>query len=74
MSDLHRQDRIDELVQKLSAMLTVTCGECGEPFRRMSDNIQDNYMWACADMARKLQDLILGTSKANRTTAENDHA
>jgi hypothetical protein len=71
MVNLDHQDRIDEIVQKLSAMLTMTCGECGEPFRRMADNIQDNYMWACADMARELQNLVLGTSEANGATEEN---
>ncbi|CAG4919264.1 hypothetical protein [Paraburkholderia saeva] len=74
MFNLDHQDRADAIVQKLSAMLTVTCGECGESFRMMADRIQDNYMWACADMARELQHLILDTSAAQQATPENDHA
>ncbi|MGF6781115.1 hypothetical protein [Paraburkholderia sp. GAS334] len=66
MSDLDRKDRIDKIVQKLSAMLAVTCGESGESFRNLNDTIQNNYMWARADMACELQDLMLGTSEANQ--------
>jgi hypothetical protein len=68
MTDLDRKDRMDAIAQKLSAMLTMTCGECGESFRMMADYIQENYMWACADMARELQDLVLSTSGANQET------
>lgn len=60
MDKLCRKDRIDELAQKLSAMLEMTSGEPGETFRRMSDDIQVNYLWACADMSRELRDLVLG--------------
>lgn len=72
MSDLGREDRIDAIVQQLTAMLTMTCGEGGESFRMMADNIQDHYMWACADMARELQNLVLGANRANQGM-EADH-
>jgi hypothetical protein len=74
MYDLDHKDRMDAIAQKLSAMLAVTCGANGESFRNLNDQIQDNYMWACADMARELQNLVLGTSEANLTTEETDHA
>ena len=60
MSDLDRDDSINAIALKLSAMLALTSGEPGETFRRLSDDIQGNYMWACADMARELMDLVLG--------------
>jgi hypothetical protein len=74
MSEIDRQDRINELAQKLSAMLTMTCGECAESFRRTSDDIQDNFMWACADMARQLRDLVSGRSEVSLATDEVGHA
>lgn len=63
MNNLDHTDRIHQLAQKLSAMLTLTTGEPGETFRMMSHDIQNDYLWACADMACELRDLVLGTAE-----------
>lgn len=47
-------DGIETLHTKLThlrALLMVTYGGGGESFRTYSDNIQDEYLWACADLA-----------------------
>lgn len=45
-------DRIQSNARKLRALLDNTYGaETGENFRRMHPDRQDEYMWACADMA-----------------------
>ena len=37
---------------QLEALLVMTCGEAGVSFSNMNDDLRDNYMAACADMAR----------------------
>lgn len=37
---------------QLQSLLVMTCGEAGEALRSMNDELRDNYMMACADMAR----------------------
>jgi|LakMenEpi03Aug12_release.lakeMendotaPanAssembly.Ray.scaffolds.fasta_scaffold634776_1 hypothetical protein len=47
-------DGIETLHTKLThlrALLLVTYGAGGDTFRTYSDDIQDTYLWACADMA-----------------------
>lgn len=51
-------DKISGLSLKLHALLCNTVGEAGESFRNFNDEIQDNYMWACADMAGDLKDAV----------------
>ena len=51
-------DDIDALSKKtaqLSALLYMTYGEGGDAFRRVSDAFQDDYMWACADLASEVR-------------------
>lgn len=55
---IEMQDRATTLATKLNALLAMTYGEGGENFRSMPDEMQDEYMWACSDMARELKDLI----------------
>ena len=55
-----RQTDIDALSQKtaqLDALLYMTYGEGGEVFRRSSDTVQDNYLWACAEIASEVRKL-----------------
>ena len=47
------------LATKLNALLAMTYGDQGESFRCMSDCIQDEYMWACSDMAEELKKLVI---------------
>ena len=44
---LNIEDQLSARILQLEAMLNVTTGEQGETFRMLSDEIQDNYMWAC---------------------------
>lgn len=53
-ADCADQDLIDENAKKLSALLNHTIGESGESFRNLSGEIQDDYLWACSDMAKQV--------------------
>jgi hypothetical protein len=47
-------DAIDEAfthISKLEALLQNTYSESGPSFRNLRDDIQDSYLWACADLA-----------------------
>lgn len=44
------QDLTNSL-QQLRAMLIVIYGESGGAFRRLSNEIQESYIWGCADKA-----------------------
>lgn len=51
-------DAIDEAyshVSKLEALLMNTYSECGPNFRNLNDDIQDSYLWACADLATSIK-------------------
>ncbi len=56
------------LASKLNALLAMTYGEQGESFRNMNDAIQDEYMWACSDMATDLRELV---GKLNELNCEH---
>lgn len=43
------------LILQLHALLINTYGESGDPFRNLADDLQDRYLWACTDMARKIE-------------------
>lgn len=50
-------------VTQLHSMLTVIIGEGFESFNNYNDNIKENYLWACADIAdevKRLSDEING--------------
>lgn len=38
-------------ISKLEALLQLTYSESGPAFRNLRDDIQDSYLWACADLA-----------------------
>ena len=62
-------DDIDALmarVSKLQAMLAMTYGQAGESFRSMNRTLQDNYLWACADLAHESEGLLRQMFKAPR--------
>lgn len=42
----------------LEALLMMTYGEGGESFRTLREDLQDNYMWACCDMATEIRALF----------------
>ena len=43
---LDMEDEITERLSQLRSMLYVVCGEPGEGFRKLNDDIQDDYFWA----------------------------
>lgn len=69
------EEPIDLLTKKadqLHSMLTVTYGGGFEAFHAFSDSIQDNYLWACADLAEdigKLAERINSERVRNSTEA-----
>lgn len=53
------KDRIQSNARKLRALLDNTYGaETGENFRRMMPERQDEYLWACAEMAEEIVDAL----------------
>lgn len=56
-------DTINQMTAKtaqLVALLTNTYGGGGESFRCMNDRQQDNYLWACAEIAEEIDLLASG--------------
>lgn len=51
------QNLLESKMHHLAAMLVLTYGDRCEEFRNMNDEIQDNLMWACADLAREIKEL-----------------
>ena len=64
MSTTNTSDRIDLMDQisvlskKLHTLLCNTYGNSGESFRDLNDDLQDVYMWACADLAGELEKAV----------------
>lgn len=50
-------DQLSARQSQLQALLVMTVGEAGEAFRRLSDEHQGNYLWACEMLAREAQEL-----------------
>jgi hypothetical protein len=55
---LSNLDRAQKLSAQLDALLAVTTGEAGESFRILSDPLQNDFLWACSDMAGELANII----------------
>lgn len=51
-------DTLNAKLSQLTAMLAVTYGCGGPTFREFNDEIQDNYMWACSDLADECRELF----------------
>lgn len=50
-------------LSQLNAMLIQTVGDGAETFNNWSDEIRDNYLWACQAHARECEDLAQHLSK-----------
>jgi hypothetical protein len=48
---------LDNRLNQLVALLIVTSGGGGESFRNYSDDVQDNYLWACHWLAVECREL-----------------
>ncbi|HRI91467.1 MAG TPA: hypothetical protein PLS93_07435 [Accumulibacter sp.] len=51
-------DHLDTRLAHLSALLCMTYGEGGEAFRNHNNQIQDEYMWACSQLADECRELF----------------
>lgn len=54
------EDPIDALARKsaqLFSMLITTYGEGFESFNSYNDEIKENYLWACSDLALEIREL-----------------
>lgn len=60
-------DCLTPKLEQLKAMLFMTYGESGASFRGAIDDIQDNYMWACALLADECAALL------RCATEQDDH-
>ena len=54
---LNLEDQLHARVLQLEAMLSITSGEQGETFRILSDEIQENYLWACGSFIQEIRQL-----------------
>ena len=55
-------DKLCEVLAKAESMLVNSCGEAGDGFRSMNDELQDNYLWAVSDFvseARKITSAMI---------------
>jgi hypothetical protein len=50
-------DQLSARLDQLQAMLMMTRGEGGEAFRRLSDHVQDSYMWGVSMMLDECKEL-----------------
>lgn len=48
---IDHQDVVETKSRQLRALLFMTYGNTRESFAQMNDAVQDEYLWACADMA-----------------------
>jgi hypothetical protein len=74
-------DRLHELALKLNALMAMTYGNARESFTCLSDELQDDYLWACGDMAREMKALLIEANmdalvppSTVRRTEEKNHA
>ena len=55
----HNEDTIDRLTRKTSqlhALITTTVGGGYESFNLWNDAIKENFLWACADLAKEVEE------------------
>jgi hypothetical protein len=69
----YQEDPIDTLHLKsmqLFAMLKTVVGEGFQTFQLKSDTIQENYLWACSDLADEIQRLALSGEVVGRSSKQ----
>ncbi|WP_291981216.1 hypothetical protein [Candidatus Accumulibacter sp. ACC005] len=62
-------NHLDTRLAHLSALLEVAYGGGGEAFRGYSNEIQDQYLWACAQLADECRELFPQVMAKTRETA-----
>lgn len=62
-------NRLTRKLSQLEAVLHGTYGDSREGFDSMADDVRENYMWACADLAGECKELAqrVSTAAHNRT-------
>lgn len=50
LSCIDSMDRLNVLLLKAQALVQNAHGQSGETFRLLTDEFQDNYLWAVSDM------------------------
>lgn len=67
LDDFDHRDIVHAKTLQLRALLYCTYGNARETFAQMSDDIQDHYMWACADLAHDIVQSMEALAEAGRT-------
>ena len=60
-AEVDRLDLIDHLaarISQLDAMLTMVCGQGADSFHQWSDDVQDNYLWACNSISTECKVIV----------------
>lgn len=52
-SNHHLMQELSDKLGHLTAMLTMIYGGGLESFDELNDELKDNYLWACADLAKQ---------------------
>jgi hypothetical protein len=55
--DHYTFEKLGQKLLHLNAMLLRTYGEDGEMLRGSCEAVQDNYLWACSELASECNDL-----------------
>lgn len=55
--DIENLENLSKKTAQLDALLYMTYGEGGDVFRRSSGTVQENYLWACAEIASEASKL-----------------
>jgi hypothetical protein len=51
-------ERAVDLLARLEAQLQMTCGNAGESFRALNDDLQDAYLYGCASQIEEARALL----------------
>lgn len=62
--DIENLDELSKKTAQLDALLHMTFGEGGEVFRRTSETVQENFLWACSEIASDARKLAQKLAEA----------
>lgn len=57
VSSIAIADQLSARQHQLDALLSMTYGEQGTAFRMLSDDVQENFMWACNSLFDEIHQL-----------------
>lgn len=67
-------DQLTARQAQLQALLAMTHGNAGDVFRRMDADGQENYLWACAMIAREIRELMEAIHARRREDVQEGRA